>query len=240
MTDITPQIHTEELSKKEKVRARNRAYYKANKEKYVTYQEANKEKILINRKLYNKRNRQKRRDYYNVNKEQILTRNKFYREANKEKIQARDKFYREANKEKIQARYQRIDREKKQVHERAYYRANKEKLSLQRRQRYTSNELYGIKQKLRLCVTGTFRRIKQNKPTNTLSLLGCTWEEAKKHIESKFVEGMTWYNHGMFGWHIDHIIPIASATTIEDICKLNHISNLQPLWAKDNLTKGKK
>ncbi len=83
-----------------------------------------------------------------------------------------------------------------------------------------------------------FKRIGQNKQYDTLALIGCNWLEAKEHFERLFQPGMTWANHG--DWHIDHIIPIASAQTIEDAYKLNHISNLQPLWAADNLHKSGK
>ena len=59
-------------------------------------------------------------------------------------------------------------------------------------------------------------------------------------IESKWLEGMSWDNHTVNGWHIDHVIPLASAKTEEEIYKLNHYTNLQPLWWYDNLSKGKK
>ena len=58
----------------------------------------------------------------------------------------------------------------------------------------------------------------------------------KKKIEKKFIEGMSWDNHGE--WHIDHITPISYANTEEDVLKLNHFSNFQPLWEFDNLSKG--
>ncbi len=54
--------------------------------------------------------------------------------------------------------------------------------------------------------------------------------------EEKFIEGMSWDNHGE--WHIDHITPISYAKTEEDVLKLNHFSNFQPLWEFDNLSKG--
>jgi hypothetical protein len=85
-----------------------------------------------------------------------------------------------------------------------------------------------------------FQKIRSNKPTNTENLLGCTYIEAKLHIESLFKPGMTWDNHSLHGWHIDHIIPISSAKTQDELVKLCHYTNLQPLWAKDNLRKGAK
>jgi hypothetical protein len=80
------------------------------------------------------------------------------------------------------------------------------------------------------------------KKTKSFDLLGCSISELKLYIESKFENGMTWENHGVFGWHIDHIIPCASfdLTDIEQQKKCFHYSNLQPLWWYDNLKKSDK
>jgi hypothetical protein len=59
----------------------------------------------------------------------------------------------------------------------------------------------------------------------------------KKYIESKFKEGMSWDNYGVYGWHLDHIIPLSSAKNEEELKSLCHYTNLQPLWAFDNLSK---
>ena len=70
--------------------------------------------------------------------------------------------------------------------------------------------------------------------------LGCTIDELRKHLEDQFQEGMTWDNHGVYGWHIDHIKPLAKYN-LEDEDQLKeacNYKNLQPLWAKDNLSKG--
>jgi hypothetical protein len=69
-------------------------------------------------------------------------------------------------------------------------------------------------------------------------ILGCTIREAREHFEQKFEPGMSWQNHGE--WHIDHIRPLASfdLTDSKEREKAGHYTNLQPLWAKDNLSKG--
>ena len=67
-------------------------------------------------------------------------------------------------------------------------------------------------------------------------------EELKYYLEGKFQSGMTWENHGFRGWHIDHILPCSSFdfTKIEEQKKCFHYTNLQPLWAHENLTKAEK
>lgn len=74
------------------------------------------------------------------------------------------------------------------------------------------------------------------KTTKTQEVLGCSFEEFRNHIETLFKNGMSWDRISEI--HLDHKIPISSATSKEDIIKLNHYTNLQPLWAIDNLKKG--
>ena len=80
------------------------------------------------------------------------------------------------------------------------------------------------------------------KHNHTLEMIGCTAKELKNYLASKFTDGMTWENYGRYGWHVDHIRPCASFdfTDPEQQKQCFHYTNLQPLWARDNLSKGAK
>ena len=80
------------------------------------------------------------------------------------------------------------------------------------------------------------------KKDSTFNLVGCTVEKLKYHLERQFKDGMTWFNYGVFGWHIDHIIPCSKfdLSKLEEQKKCFHFTNLQPLWAADNIKKSNK
>jgi len=78
------------------------------------------------------------------------------------------------------------------------------------------------------------------KDRRTFNVIGCSPDDLRNHIESQFVEGMSWENYSHTTWHIDHIIPISSANNQEEIYKLSHYTNLRPLWAKENYEKSNK
>ena len=77
---------------------------------------------------------------------------------------------------------------------------------------------------------------------STKELIGCSLEQLKIHLENRFTKGMNWQNYGRNGWHIDHIKPCTSfdLTDPKQQQECFHYSNLQPLWAKDNISKGNK
>jgi len=83
---------------------------------------------------------------------------------------------------------------------------------------------------------------KEYKHSSCMKLLGCSVPEFKKYIEDKFTTGMSWDNHGIKGWHYDHIVPCASfdQSDIEQQMKCWHYTNFQPLWWYDNLIKSDK
>lgn len=103
---------------------------------------------------------------------------------------------------------------------------------------YNSNPKVKIKNSLRSRINELMNK-KYNNP-KTLDLVGCDYEFLMIYIENKFMEGMSWNNYGYYGWHLDHTIPLSSAKTEEEIYKLYHYTNLQPLWAEDNLRKSNK
>jgi len=102
------------------------------------------------------------------------------------------------------------------------------------RQNKTNND--PIFRLINSCRSAVNRYLK-NKKDNTMDIIGCSPEFLKEHLEKQFKGGMSWDNHSKYGWHIDHIIPLSSAKTEEEICELCHYTNLQPLWAVDNLKK---
>lgn len=102
------------------------------------------------------------------------------------------------------------------------------------------SEAYRLGCSIRWRLRGVLKRIGVAKSDKIISLLGCSLKFFREHIERQFKEGMTWENRSL--WHIDHIKPLASfdLKNPEHQKQATHYTNLQPLWAKDNLTKGAK
>jgi len=177
----------------------------------------------IESKQYSENNKEKRKEtikkYYENNKEKRKEKNKVSFLENPEKIRAikLKSYHKNKNKD------EQIDRRRK-------YRKYKRK----------TDEKYRLTEVVRSRIKDYLQRNNITKKNKTFDIVGCTPEFLKEHIEKQFKDGMSWDNYGFYGWHIDHIIPLSSAKTDEELYKLCHYSNLQPLWAKDNLIKGSK
>ncbi|WP_096911011.1 MULTISPECIES: hypothetical protein [Acinetobacter] len=212
--------------------------YFRNKQKYLdkakSYREKFPEKVSEAKKLcyQNKidQYKQNHRKYYQENKEAVLVQAAEYREANKEEIRKRDNAYKARNREKLrlkQSEYQRLNSELRNEYTRKY-----------RKNRRQADKLFAIKQNMRarfrfeLAKRGEEQLIKANQ------YLGCSWIFLRDYLAEKFTDGMSWENYG--DWHVDHVIPLASAKSKEELIRLWHYSNLQPLWASDNILKGAK
>jgi hypothetical protein len=118
------------------------------------------------------------------------------------------------------------------------YAKNKKKIIEERR-----NDInYCIMNKLRMRISCAVKSQGTYKAKRTVELVGCSVIELKKYLENKFKDGMNWSNYSRIGWHIDHIQPCCSfdLTKEEEQTKCFHYTNLQPLWAKENLIKSDK
>ena len=119
-----------------------------------------------------------------------------------------------------------------------WYSKNKPKVYEYYKKRISSDPLY----KLRCNIAGLIRISIKNKgytkKSKTNEILGCTFEEFKTHIENQFIEGMSWDNRNK--WQLDHIYPVSLAKDEEELIKLNHYTNFQPLWSEDNRRKSNK
>lgn len=149
-----------------------------------------------------------------------------YKKNNKSKIQAREKAYRESNKER------------RAELNRNWSGKNRDRINRNRRDRLKTNLNAKLTKQCRDMLTRVVNASKVGKSGSTFDILGYTVDDLKSHIESQFVDGMTWENHGE--WHIDHIIPISMwiKVGVTDPSVINALDNLQPLWAIDNLSKG--
>jgi hypothetical protein len=146
---------------------------------------------------------------------------------------------------------------KRREYERQWYQKNKKKIlkakskrvktptfriknAKQKKLLYKTDKKYRITTVLRSQLYWLIKYYKGIKHVSILELVGCTREHLLKHIESQFKDGMSWENAGQ--WHIDHIIPCSSFNleNLEDQKKCFHYTNLQPLWAVDNIRKHNK
>lgn len=173
------------------------------------------------------------KDYQMKNREYILNKKKEYRLKNKEEINRKKRKWNKLNKNHIRKYKERNDvhiREQNQL----YYRANKKRISKRVKE-------YNKKNPLNNFVRSTLRRIERAKGVERIKRaeldVGYTQSEFKKHIETLFKEGMSWNNRSE--WHIGHIKPISVFIKegVTDLKIINALSNLQPLWAKENMEK---
>jgi hypothetical protein len=109
-----------------------------------------------------------------------------------------------------------------------------------RRIRLAEDPLFRLIHNMRTRVKNAIKADSGEKAEKTMELLGCSVQHVRDHLESQFTKGMTWETQGE--WHVDHIRPCASfdLTDPEEQKKCFHWTNLQPLWAQDNLRKGAK
>jgi len=155
---------------------------------------------------------------------------------NKEKRLAYIKQYKEDNPEFVK---------KSQTQTKEWFKNNPDYMSTWMKEKREKNPQFKLHSILQSQINTYLKKINKNKNKKSLEIVGLeSWELLKEHIEKQFIEGMTWDNWGVgkdnSTWHIDHIIPASSATTEEEVYKLNHYTNLRPMWGSDNQRKNNK
>jgi hypothetical protein len=231
------------LTKKEK----DKIYRDANKEKAKAWREANKE-IL----------KEKAKAWRIQNSEKLKKINKEYKSANKEKLKIQSKEYYWSTKDK-QKKYCEDNKEQVAKTKRDYYLKNKKALNDKRKinysinketiqakrriytnEKYKTDSLFKLKVVTRNLIKKSLNRKGYLKSSKTNEILGCTYEDFKKYLESKFEPWMSWDNYGLYngdfnyGWDVDHYMPLITAKSEADVIRLNHYTNLQPLCSHTN------
>ena len=232
--DLTQKDWKDITDPKLRRKMRKKAYYYNNRDKRKAYNERNKDRIKIRSKVYNEKNKEKikeqKKAYRERNKDKFIEYKKDWRKSNRERLLVKGKTYYETNKEIIKIKNKNY-RSRQEV---------KQKRNDALRLRRKNDIQYRLNFMLRKRLTTAIKN--NQKSGSAVKDLGCTIEELKQYLESKFSPGMTWDNHGLNGWHIDHIKPLVSfdLTDRKQLLEACHYTNLQPLWAKDNLSKSDK
>ena len=169
------------------------------------------------RKLYRTNNSEKIREYNKSEKRKKQYAN--YRDKNRERMREYSRNY--------MSKYILTHKKERRGYENEY-----------RKNRYRVDPLYRYKIRCRSRVRSFYKSKGFKRTKTTEKMIGCTWEFLVNYLGSKFTDGMSHFNYEL--WHIDHIIPLDSAGTQEDIYRLCHYTNLQPLWASVNVKKGNK
>lgn len=241
-----------------------REHYKENKEKILAYaskyQEQHKEKINEYQKAYRAENAEKRRaysrEYEKEHYEEIRIKRRIYRQKHIEEFRKRDKEYAETHKEQISERYRQWAKEHAEQLA-AYnkkYRENNAEIIAKKRQIYdrknrprireyinkkrTTDPLFKLSTQVRSLIYRSLVNRGYGKKTHTYEILGCDYETLWEHLKR------TWLNNYGSEWdgedfHIDHIIPLATAKNEKEVLELCYYKNLQMLKPKDNLVKNK-
>lgn len=186
---------------------------------------------------YNIKHRVYVKKYRAKHKEQAKEYGKKYRAENSEEIKEKSKEFRDNNKEYFRL-YRVSHKEHRKDYNKRFVGTHRDYMAKYQREKRKTDILFKLRVNLRARLNRAINR--NTKVGSTVKDLGCSILELKFYLEDRFKEGMTWKNYG--DWHIDHIIPLASfdLTDREQFLKACHYSNLQPLWASENISKGKR
>ena len=236
---------------REKIRERQIQYYKDNADvlnaKTRAYYREHADEIREQKKVYNAEHKDEqrawRKEYYAKNKDSIAEYQKVYRKENADDVKAYMLQYRTEHKEELaqkQKEYNDKNRDKVREWGRQYAEKNRDKLRAYRenyrKERVEKDPLFKMSVNIRHLVANSLRRQGFSKKTKTAAILGCDYDTLWKHLKQTWLDnyGTEWNGED---YHIDHIIPLATAETEQDIIDLCHYENLQMLKPEHNLEK---
>lgn len=205
--------------------ASRNAYRKANPERTKEVQKRcrlnNLEERRERDRKYNAENKERRRLYM-----------KWYRETFPDKIKEASKAWFLANREHA------LEKSKIHYHANKHKEHVKERARTLKRVRRQTDPVYAMRCRVSRLISIGITSGGYTKKSKTQDILGCTWLEFKSHIERQFLKGMSWDNRSE--WELDHIVPMSTAKTEQEVFRLNHHTNLRPLWKSENKSKSNK
>lgn len=190
---------------------------------------------------------QKNRWYHSHKDDESIKKKKYYQSNREEILLKMKESYIPSIKVELTEEERITKREKRKEYDRVralryYYNnkkdQNKKKVDRDKR-KMKSDPLFKLAHNIRTLIRLSMKNQFTTKSKKTIEILGCSFEEFYKHLESKFDENMNWDNQGSY-WHIDHIKPISLAKNEKEVYELNHYTNFQPLYWEDNLAKSNK
>ena len=222
---------SDKCSKKAIVESKKK-YYKSDRGKLSTKKYLRSDKFKEVSKKYRKTEKARERKKRYNQLEKVKKKNKEYKQSDRG-LKSREK-YRKSSKGKITNNKYRKSPKAKET-KRVYF--------IRRRK---TDPIFKLVGNMRNRLNQYLKASNINKTNNTFKMVGCTPEYLKKYLEKQFYphpktnEPMNWKNHSLKGWHVDHIKPLDKATTSEDLEELCYYTNLQPLWADQNIKKSNK
>jgi hypothetical protein len=159
------------------------------------------------------------KSYRNLNKEELSSKKKEYN--SRPEVKEKSKLWWKDNPDKKKEYRKNYSKDKEREHRKRWYKSFKER------------KPYVLA--WRSLLNNSLKRLNKNKENETIKLLGYSAIELKQHIESLFLEGMSWENYGE--WHIDHIKMVSEFDEDTSVDVVNSLDNLRPLWASDNCSR---